>query len=217
MTGTPGNSDRPRGRPRRDQRGDVPDELIRALQDVLSRKPAEEITLREIAARAGTSPEMVRYYFNGKNGLIAALLDESLARVQSRLDRLKEDLAQAKTGHSQLIVACLAALYLDERQSGKLFNSAFMRARNSDQPKERATRAYTIVNVLHDVITELMRQGIYRASLNPARTAILIMSLTGCPVRLLDTLAPRWLNEEDLRDAAWIAEATRMVEACCRA
>lgn len=214
MTDTP---DRPRGRPRRDQRADVPDELMRALSEVLAHKPAGEITVREIAAHAGTSPEMVRYYFNGKDGLIAALLDESYARVQACLAGLGRRLAEATTGHSHLIVECLCALYLDERQSGRLFNSEFARARSREQHAERTSRAYVIVGALDREIAALVQRGIYRSTLDPARTAILIMSLAGCPVRLLETLAPRWIDEDMLRDPAWIAQIADMVDASCRA
>lgn len=209
--------DRQRGRPRGNQRADVPEELIRALRETLAQKPAHEITVREIAASAGTSPEMVRYYFNGKDGLISALLDESLQRVQARLRKLQADVAAARDGHTHLIVACLCALYLEERESGKLFNSEFARARPFRDTTERIRRSDTIVEVLHRLLCELVQRGTYRSSLDPARMAILIMSLTGCPVRLLDTLEDRWIDERRLGDPAWIVEIVRMVEAGCLA
>lgn len=217
MEETTGIPERPRGRPRRDQRADVPDGLLRALSKALEHKPANEITVREIAASAGTSPEMVRYYFNSKDGLIAALLDTSFARVRSSLTGLKLCLAKAGSGHSRLIVDCLGALYLHERQSSKLFNSEFARVRSEERDDESRNRAFVIVEALHREIGKLVERGIYRADLDCARMAVLIMSLTGCPVRLLDTIAPQWLGEQRLRDPEWNEEVALMVDACCLA
>jgi AcrR family transcriptional regulator len=215
MTDRSESPDRQRGRPRRDRQGKIPEELVRSLRHVLAHKPAHEITVREIAAVAGTSPEMVRYYFNGKDGLITALLDESLMRVQSRLDELKRSVGEATAGHSRLIVSCLAALYLEERAAGKLFNSEFAGAHS--QPMELARRSGTIVEAMCQILVGLVERDIYRPTLDPVRAAILIMSLTGCPVRLLDTLAPRWLDEDQLRDPIWIDDMACMVDACCLA
>lgn len=211
------NTERGRGRPRGERRGDVPDELMRALREVLLHKPADAITLREIAASAGTSPEMVRYYFNGKDGLITALLDTSLERVRVRLAAMKADLAEAEHGHSRIIVAHLWPLYLDEREAGKLFNSAFARNRTRPHGLNRPDRSDAIIEVLHEQISGLMARGIYRATLDPARAAILIMSLTGCPVRLLETMAPRWISEETLRDPCWTDDVAAMIDGLCLA
>lgn len=215
MNGMTSNAERPRGRPRSERRGDIPDELIRALREVLAHKPPDAVTLREIAASAGTSPEMVRYYFNGKDGLIAALLDESLARVRARLAAMSTTLAEAEHGHSRIIVESLWSLYFDEREAGKLFNSEFVRTRARTRDIERQRRPDTIVEVLHEQISGLMARGVYRSTLDPARAAILIMSLTGCPVRLLETMSPRWINEETLHDPQWVDDVAAMVDALC--
>ncbi len=217
MNGLNGKPERARGRPRRNQRGDIPDDLMRAFREVLAQKPVAEVTLREVAARAGTSPEMVRYYFSGKEGLIRALIDASRARVRASLERLTIALAEAERGHSRLIVACLGTIYLEERDVGKLFNSEFARARSRHREVEWSGRPDAIVEVLQDLVAGLIQRGIYRASLDPIRTAILIMSLTGCPVRLLDTLAPRWISEEALCDPLWIDDVAAMVDGCCLA
>lgn len=217
MNGRNSNPERPRGRPRKMDRADVPDELIRALREALARKPADEITLREIAASAGASAEMVRYYFNGKDGLIAAMLDVSLARVHERLACMKAELAEARSGHSRLIVENLCALYLAEREAGKLFNSEFVRTRSRSSQNMRPRSPDTIVEVLNEEISQLIMRGIYRQSLDPNRAAILIMSLTGCPVRLLETLTPRWISAEKLQEPGWLDDVVAMVDALCLA
>ncbi|WP_183612423.1 TetR/AcrR family transcriptional regulator [Novosphingobium hassiacum] len=215
MTSNSGHPLRPRGRPRRDRREDVPETLIRALEDLLANRPADALTLRDIAAAAGTSPEMVRYYFNGKEGLIAALLDESLVRVRDRLDGLTADLARAKQDHTRQIVDCLSEIYLRERLAGKLFNAVFVHDRAGRRLEDRAGRPDTIVAALHAVIDDLKERGHYRPSVDTGRAAIMIMSLTGCPVRLLETLDQRWIDEGRLGDPQWNADVAAMIERFC--
>lgn len=217
MTGRSGNPDRPPGRPRGGHRAEIPDNLIRALHEVLAEKPADSVTLREIAARAGTSAEMVRYYFNGKDGLIAALLDSSLARVRNRLDEMKRRVDAEAEGHTRLIINCLASIYLDENSAGKLFNSEFARARAVERAPDWSDRPNAIVEVVHGVVGSLMARGVYRASLDPAQVAVMMMSLTGYPVRLLETLPSRWISDERLRDAGWLEEVATLVERYCLA
>lgn len=215
MNGDSGNPFRQRGRPRRDQRGDVPETLIRALEELLAHRPADALTLRDIAAAAGTSPEMVRYYFNGKEGLIAALLDQSLVRVRDRLDAMTAQLAIAEQGHTRHIVDSLSEIYLQERLAGRLFNAVFVHDRAARTHDHREGRPDTIVAALHAVIDDLKARGHYRASIDTGRAAILMMSLTGCPVRLLETLDHRWIDEGRLGDPQWNADVAAMIEGFC--
>lgn len=209
--------DRLPGRPRGGRRAEIPDNLIHALNEVLAEKPADAVTLREIAARAGTSAEMVRYYFNGKDGLIAALLERSLARVRSHLNEMKQQVEMADAGHSRLIVECLASIYLDENAGNKLFNSEFARARSTDRAPNWADRPNALVEIVHVVVERLIARGVYRASLDATQTAVLMMSVTAYPVRLLETLPERWISDEKLRDASWLDEVVMLVDRYCLA
>ena len=209
--------DRLPGRPRGVRRAAIPDNLIRALHEVLAEKPADAVTLREIAARAGTSPEMVRYYFNGKGGLINALLDSSLARVRDRLGEMTRQVEAAEHGHSRLIIDCLASIYLDESAASKLFNIEFARTRRIGRAADRGDRSGAIVEVVHAVICRLIERGVYRTSLDPELIAVMMMSLTGYPVRLLETLSPRWVSDEKLRDPRWREEMATLVDRYCLA
>lgn len=217
MTGPDKTPERLPGRPRGGRRADIPDNLIHALNEVLAEKPADAVTLREIAARAGTSAEMVRYYFNGKDGLIAALLDSALARVRRNLDEMKRQIEMANAGHSRLIVACLASIYLDENAGSKLFNSEFVRARAIDRAPDWANRPNTLIEVVHAVVEGLIARGVYRSSLDPVQAAIMMMSVTAYPVRLLETLPERWISDGRLREAGWLDEVVAVVDRYCLA
>ena len=50
--------------------------LIEAARQLLSEKSYRSVTIRELGERAGVNSAMVRYYFDNKEGLFVALLDE---------------------------------------------------------------------------------------------------------------------------------------------
>lgn len=50
--------------------------LLASAEELLAEKPYANITIRELATRSGVNSAMVSYYFNNKEGLFVALLDE---------------------------------------------------------------------------------------------------------------------------------------------
>lgn len=217
MKGSAVSPQRSPGRPPGAGRTEIPENLICALREILADKPADAVTLREVAARAGTSTEMVRYYFNGKDGLIMAMLDSSLARIRDMLDDMRSEVAAAATGHTRLVIACLAEIYLDENAAAKLFNSEFVRNRKVERADDWAERPNSIVEVVDAVVADLVARGIYRPTLDTGQVAVMMMSLTGYPVRLLETLPTRWIDEGRLRDPAWLDALVEMSERYCLA
>ena len=66
-----------RGRPSDPQKQQLQkDKLLDAAQALLAIKPYKEVTIRDLADHAGLNSAMVRYYFNNKEGLFLALLDQ---------------------------------------------------------------------------------------------------------------------------------------------
>ena len=71
------SNSRERGRPvdeekHAQQRG----KLLAAAKDLLEIKSYNSVTIRELAERAGVNSAMISYYFNNKQGLFIALVDE---------------------------------------------------------------------------------------------------------------------------------------------
>lgn len=50
--------------------------LIEAARQLLSEKSYRSVTIRELGERAGVNSAMIRYYFDNKEGLFIALLDQ---------------------------------------------------------------------------------------------------------------------------------------------
>ena len=65
----------------------------------MAEKGLPRVTVREVAARAGVQPGLVNYYFDGKEGLLRAVV----AHVASRtLERASSALAQAGSAEQRL-------------------------------------------------------------------------------------------------------------------
>jgi TetR/AcrR family transcriptional regulator len=87
-TPTPKRRSRPRrvGRPRaRATAADVRRDLLGAAGAAFGARGFAAVSLRDVAKRAGTTAAMVHYYFGDKEGLFAALLEDALASVLTRV------------------------------------------------------------------------------------------------------------------------------------
>jgi AcrR family transcriptional regulator len=73
-----------RGRPARKlgaENDQVKESLLDAARCCLSQKSYRNVTTREIAEQAGSNLGMIRYYFGGKDGLLAALIEQAAEAV----------------------------------------------------------------------------------------------------------------------------------------
>lgn len=216
MVQTVTRSSRQRGRPRKQQHTCVSDELLRALGELLSRKSPPEITLKEVAEIAGTSQEMVRYYFENKEGLLTALVRQSIACVGTALASLEQELAMEVANPTDRIVRCLTYIYLSQRAATKIYWYEHARTRSASRKTYLSGRSNMIVEKLHEIVVRLIDRGTYAADIDPSQIAVMMMSLTGCPVRLLETLSPQWVSEDRLRDEQWIDNVVKLIDGLCR-
>lgn len=69
------------GRPAKREPHGVRAALLAAARELLARRSLDAVSLRAIAAHAGVNPAMVHYYFGDRQGLITALLNESVAEL----------------------------------------------------------------------------------------------------------------------------------------
>jgi AcrR family transcriptional regulator len=74
------------GRPQRADRDDVRGTLLETARGLFARYGFRGVSGRQIAAQAGVNAAMIRYYFGGKRGLYAAMLDEYLAPAIRQID-----------------------------------------------------------------------------------------------------------------------------------
>ena len=78
---TPSTRRRGPGRPAGGQPGEGQEALLQAARELMAEKGLSQLTVREVAERAGVKPALVNYYFGGKQGLLQALTGQVAATM----------------------------------------------------------------------------------------------------------------------------------------
>lgn len=207
---------RRRGRPKGGSSGEVHDALLAAFGECLEDKAHSEITIKEVAERAGTSQEMVRYYFGGKDGLVTAFLRERSERFVSRLRDLGRDILQMEGNPTRNLVGTLVGLYLGERLVYRISTSEFLKTRSAIREEFLDDRSELVVAHIRDIVALLVEEGIYHAAVDPRRMALSIMTMVSGPVALLSVLPAAWVSIAELGGEDWIDHLTRLIDGTCR-
>ncbi|WP_299791042.1 TetR/AcrR family transcriptional regulator [uncultured Shewanella sp.] len=61
------------------------DKLVQAARALFVERDYSQVTIRDVAALAGTDPGLIRYYFGSKENLFTAMLRETAAPVKQQL------------------------------------------------------------------------------------------------------------------------------------
>jgi AcrR family transcriptional regulator len=103
-----GSARRPRARGR-PAGGDVAVRraLLEAARQLFLARGFAAVSIREIAAAAGATPAMIRYYFGDKLGLYRAMLDEAIGPFRAALLEMREQAAVAEAD-----IAALMRMYM---------------------------------------------------------------------------------------------------------
>jgi AcrR family transcriptional regulator len=64
--------------------------LLRAARELMVERGFPRVTVRDVAKRAGVGPALVNYYFGGKSGLFAAIIEQVALDIRERLERAKQ-------------------------------------------------------------------------------------------------------------------------------
>jgi AcrR family transcriptional regulator len=59
--------------------------LLDAARELMAERGLPQVTLREVADRAGVKPALVAYYFGGKKGLLDAVTEQVAAEIRESL------------------------------------------------------------------------------------------------------------------------------------
>ncbi len=79
------------GRPAGGQPGEGQEALLQAARELMVEKGLPQLTVREVAERAGVKPALVNYYFGGKQGLLQALTDQVAASMVEGFEQSVND------------------------------------------------------------------------------------------------------------------------------
>jgi len=182
---------RPQGRPCLSAGGgkDVLGALLDAASECLDKAESSRVTGRQIAEAAGVSQAMINYYFEGKEGLLASLLErdyQSLTRkLEAFLKIIEADTENTPQTSIEAVLDLMETHFRERNGLIVLIHNEAMRegsAVNKIYVSRLASRGYTVVVRIMDA---LMRKGRCRTDLTPEQAAYFVCSLCTIPLVIL--------------------------------
>jgi TetR/AcrR family transcriptional regulator len=141
------------------------DRLLQAAEQLLTGTESD-LTLRQVALRAGVTPPLAHYYFGNRDGLIAILLDErARPRVEELLSATVERAAQPVAALTRLMQR-LTLLLAHDRFVGRCLLLP------AGEPLRTRIRA-----VLLQLLQDAQASGLLRADLSASYLADALLGL----------------------------------------
>lgn len=210
----PASGGRPGGRgPGRPIAGgaSVRDSLLQTARELFLARGFASVSIRQIAAAAGSSPATIHYHFGDKLGLYRAMLDAAIAPVVSALQRLGDparaapaDLAELIRLYTHMLVAnpWVPALIVQEvLAEGGRFRDQFI--------EHFAGR---LAPLFIAAMRREQSRGAVRADLDPRLAALSAISLTVFPFLALPiTSRVLGLSPDEAATERLVAHTTRVL------
>lgn len=200
------------GRPHGADRTSVHDDLLAALREALKDKLHFEITIKEVADKAGTSPEMVRYYFGGKDGLITALLRQIGDRFIKRMEALEQRLLEPGQSPVRQILEELFTFYVEERHITRVSVAEFQKGKSRIHEEFLSNRSEVVIGRIHAMLARLVEAGLYDQAMDQRRMAMTILTMVTGPVTFLSVFTDKWVSAEELTDGEWAGFLADMID-----
>ncbi len=205
------------GRPQQGEQ-DIRQQLLDAAAACLGRKAWSAISIREVAAEAGTNSAMVSYYFGGKAGLVHALLDSVLTQgilpngdskalsvvpAAERLGVILGEFRRVFAEHPWLLRLIVDDLVSEDRHLREAFIS---------------TLAGSSAAFLPAFVRLQQQDGYYRHDLDVAWVTVTLLGLMAFPLLAMPILTEAYgMNANDIHSDAWITHTQSVFESGLRA
>lgn len=75
--------------------------LLDAARELLAEQPASEVTVREIAGRAGVQHTLIRRHFGSRDGLVMSVVAETLSQFAAAVASARDLTAAVRVGFDQ--------------------------------------------------------------------------------------------------------------------
>jgi TetR/AcrR family transcriptional regulator, fatty acid metabolism regulator protein len=141
--------------------------IIRATYDAFFEKPSADVTLQEIADRAGFSKGVVMYYFKSKEEVFEALLEWILVRIEQRI---RQNVSAVEGARAKL-AAMLNTIFLTSRDVRRFYVVYLDFLNQATRPEVKNTVGFRSTSlkffevcreVYFEIITLGRQEGIYR-------------------------------------------------------
>ena len=154
--------------------------LLEHARRLFLRHGFADVGTRRIAAAAGTTPAMIRYYFKDKLGLYRAMIEAAMRPVQAELQR-----AVAAPAGTPLEIETILRLYMDMLAANRWLPSLIVHEvlDEGGQLREQFVEHFAgrLAPLLVQVLRREQAQGTVRRDIDPTLAAISAISLCVFP------------------------------------
>ena len=170
------------------------DQIIDALETLLTQKPIQDISVSEIAQTAGIAKEGIYYYFSSKNEILEAMIERKYKHPLETAKHLadQKDISPF-TRMAMIFQAC-------RNSNGEFLTQDSVTSAVDDKEQAFLHQKYIqyLVTELKPVLTEIIQQGIESGAIDfdypAALSEIVLIVLT---VKLDRSLIPTSDNDVD--------------------
>lgn len=147
----------PSSRPVVYHHGDLPNALLDAIAEIVEENDSADVSLREVARRAGVSHSAPAHHFGDKEGMLAAFCDRGYEILRSEMQAAR-DHAGARDAADR--IAAVGAAYVRFAVEHRpYFEVMFHSGIDADAYEDLHTCAKNALAVLMDVVAEFVHES----------------------------------------------------------
>jgi len=156
--------------------------LLEAARVLLYQKSYSTISIRELAAEAGTQSGMISYYFGNKKGLISELLKRTAAERKKKLADISTEVMANRDQAFEILVDKIIDLLLGEPWLFRLFHDEVTFNDSEIKPVLLAEFSDLSKSGLVSLFALLQQEGEIRKDINLNYLVASFMSLIAFPI-----------------------------------
>lgn len=152
-------------------------EILRAAMAEFADKGLNGARIDAIAERAGVNKRLIYYYFEGKDELFLAVLEQTYADIRNAEQALHLE-SEEPVDAVRRLVAFTWKHYVEHPEFLTLLNSENLhRARHLKQSKQIRAMNSPLIQTLGEVLERGRRAGVFRGGIDPVQLYISIAGL----------------------------------------
>src|SRR5690606_35194271 len=182
-------------------------ELLRAARHLFARKGLSGTSIRDIAQKAGLNSSLISYYFDGKEGLYRACIEE-IAQSSIKMARQVLQPPANETEYRlrlQMFLDQLLLLFLADRDTGLILIREYDRQHSPAEDIFHFSYVQ-ILNVIADYFRSAQQRGLLEAEKDPETLASLLFGCVTSQMRM------DHLHEKILRRSLFQSKEKRKIE-----
>lgn len=193
----------------------IPDALLEATANGLLSKHHSALTAREIASTAGTTQGMIKYYFDGKDGLFLALLEQSRG-LAAQFDAIIATIRPGGRSPTRDLITALLTHYHANRHLFRIVIDGLSDPESRISREWLSRRLPRLTSRLKKFIVTAQQAGIYRSDLKQSHAIFILASFAMTNVVLGNFSVHFDMDADEVAGDAWIDFLTNMVDQAFR-